>query len=131
MVAASALGAAVLGIACSGDDGPEPTPIALGEKATLAPGASLIADGVTVTFVRVERDSRCATDVTCVRAGEAFVVLVLQSGGESHEVSLEMPPQGEVRQTVAGVKFRVQQGREMTLKGFDGPVVPLEAGQAG
>lgn len=40
-----------------------------------------INDGIVITFLRVEDDSRCAADVQCVRAGEAFVVLSTTVGG--------------------------------------------------
>ena len=51
--------------------------------------AAVSGTGVRVTFLRVEQDSRCPVDVTCIRAGDATVVLRVEGrGGASEEISL-------------------------------------------
>jgi hypothetical protein len=51
--------------------------VPLGTQFTLKPGesASIASTGLTVTFDRVESDSRCPADVVCVQAGDATVAL--------------------------------------------------------
>ena len=51
---------------------------------------------LTLTFDGVTRDSRCPRDVTCVRAGEAFVHLIARfETGQPTELTLEVPPDGK------------------------------------
>ena len=42
---------------------------------SLFPGQSLEVDGKIIKFKQVISDSRCPSDVTCIRAGEAKVLL--------------------------------------------------------
>ena len=52
--------------------------------------------GMVVQFTSVENDSRCPADVTCVRAGEAFVRLKVTVGqAVPQDYSLEMVPGGQ------------------------------------
>jgi hypothetical protein len=87
----------VVFIACGGDaSGPSPTPTHPGTTPTaglrqvgvnvpfvLAPGETVELAGAQtlITFVSVTNDSRCPTDVTCVRAGDATVHLRVQAAG--------------------------------------------------
>jgi hypothetical protein len=77
-------------LACPG--GPNPTvtaPTATSQNATemviLAVGASVdvAPAGLTITFVRVEDDSRCPTGVTCVWEGDAVVVITVSQGAQA------------------------------------------------
>ncbi len=75
----------------------EPRGVRLGESFTLRVGETATVDDakVTVTFQKVVRDSRCPKDVTCIRAGEAVVVLALETeAGRSAVLELEVPPGG-------------------------------------
>jgi hypothetical protein len=68
---ASAFAAAALLSACHSptqSSGPEGVALHTSEAAQVASGA------VAVQFIRVDNDSRCATDVTCISAGNATVV---------------------------------------------------------
>jgi hypothetical protein len=69
----------------------------LGEPFTLRVGESVAVEdaGVTVSFEKVARDSRCPKDVTCIRAGEAVVHLAVASGEAKAILELEVPPGGE------------------------------------
>ena len=63
--------------------------------------------GTSLTFVRVERDSRCPRGARCIRAGEAVVVFSLREddGGVSTR-TFEVPPGGGASQSFRG--YRVQ-----------------------
>lgn len=53
-------------------------------------------DGIQVQFLRVEKDSRCAEGVQCVRAGEAFVVVrTTIDGNRPVESRVEIAPGAE------------------------------------
>lgn len=55
-------------------------------------------DGIVVEFVRVTNDSRCAADVQCVRAGEAFVTISTRvDGGAPTETSVEITLGGSAK----------------------------------
>lgn len=81
--------------------GVEPAPY--GEPFRLPLGESVaVADtDLSLTFVAVERDSRCPKGVQCVRAGEAIVVLSIQRRGETSEMRFEVPPGGAVNASFA------------------------------
>ena len=58
-------------------------------------------DGIVVEFVQVTNDSRCAAEVQCVRAGEAFVTLgTVVDGGERQLATVEIAPRGTATLTV-------------------------------
>jgi hypothetical protein len=42
-----------------------------------------VADGLAITFKRVDEDSRCPTDVQCVWAGQAIIVIEVVKDGEN------------------------------------------------
>jgi hypothetical protein len=54
-----------------------------------------VEGGLTVAFLRVAADSRCPSDVQCIQAGEARVVLELRHGGDRVESELATSPRGE------------------------------------
>jgi len=65
--------------------------VAVDQDFDLAPGATATIDGgaLTLTFEKVAGDSRCATGVQCVWAGNGAVVLtVAPSGASSYAVQL-------------------------------------------
>jgi GWxTD domain-containing protein len=71
--------------------------VRLGESFRLRVGeAARVEDaGITVTFQKVVSDSRCPKDVTCIQAGEAVVLLALDTeGGRSSVLELAVPPGG-------------------------------------
>jgi hypothetical protein len=75
----------------------EPRSVGLSEPFNLRVGeAARVEDAeFTVTFQKVANDSRCPKDVNCIRAGEAVVVLAVETEiGESAVLELEVPPGG-------------------------------------
>jgi hypothetical protein len=71
--------------ACAENSGP-----GLGQKFTLRVGqsASIDGEGLTLRFDAVLSDSRCPSDVQCIRAGEAEVRLITTQGGEATPLTL-------------------------------------------
>ena len=49
-----------------------------------------------VRFNGVAQDSRCPTDVQCITAGFATVLLSVQTALNVHDITLEVPPEGTV-----------------------------------
>jgi hypothetical protein len=88
-----ALLAAVIGMAACTHAGP--TEAALGEEFTLRAGESATVgpDSVSVTFTKVTADSRCPTNVVCVWAGDAGVLLQLSGLGDSEALELHTAAQ--------------------------------------
>ena len=70
---------------CSG--GPtQPDRVPTGRSFDLRVGeTALTTDDVRIKFDTVRSDSRCPTDVTCVRAGEAVIALTIGRVGEVPE----------------------------------------------
>ena len=70
---------------CSG--GPtQPDRVPTGRSFELRVGeTALTTDDVRIKFDTVRSDSRCPTDVTCVRAGEAVIALTIGRVGEVPE----------------------------------------------
>ena len=70
---------------------PQPTlgsrfEVALGQAVTIGP------DGLQIQFLEVTEDSRCPTDVVCVQAGQAVILVGISGGGQPpslHELTLE------------------------------------------
>ena len=79
------------------------------QSARLKVGEALQIGGArtSLTFIRVERDSRCPRGARCIRAGEAVVVFSLREddGGVS-SLTFEVPPGGGASQSFRG--YRVQ-----------------------
>ena len=60
---------------------PQPTrgsrfEVALGQAVTIGP------DGLQIQFLEVTEDSRCPTDVVCVQAGQAAILVGISGGGQ-------------------------------------------------
>ena len=57
----------------------------------LAPGqsAAIESTGTTVQFQKVVQDSRCPTNVQCVRAGEAIVRITVKSSSGTKDYDLD------------------------------------------
>ena len=68
-------------------------PITLGAPFTLRVGARAVLadDALSVRFDSVTADSRCPSNVQCVRAGEAIVQLTLRAGAIDSTVRLQTP----------------------------------------
>lgn len=88
-----------------------------------------------VHFSGVLQDNRCPTDVQCVAAGSATVLLSVQTALNVQDVSLEVPPEGtaevvvdELTITAFGVRPNAQAG--VTIAPLD-YVVGLTATQSG
>lgn len=68
----------LLALAGCGGGPSQPSPLPLGEPFELRAGArATLGDGVIVTFIKVESDSRCPLDAICVTAGQALVAVTL------------------------------------------------------
>jgi len=76
-------------LACAGNPA-QPTDIPLGRSFDLRAGSSAsLQDGLKITFIRVQSDSRCPMDAVCIWAGDAIVKVALsQSGGSQAERDL-------------------------------------------
>lgn len=63
---------------------------ALGEKFTLKTGQSAVIEGedLKIRFDAVESDSRCPSDVVCVRAGEAVIKVTATQTGQSSALTM-------------------------------------------
>ena len=80
------------------------------QSARLRVGEALQIGGArtSLTFIRVERDSRCPRGARCIRAGEAVVVFSLREddGGVS-TLTFEVPPGGGASQPFQGYRIEV------------------------
>ncbi len=86
-----------------------PVVAALGEAFTLAAGetAQVGPERTGVTFEAVVADSRCPTDVQCIRAGEAIVrVSVAAQGNGSETVEVQTNPNRD-QASVAGYTLKL------------------------
>jgi hypothetical protein len=62
----------------------------------------------TLTFVSVERDSRCPKGTRCIRAGEAVVVLSVREGnGDATTLTFDVPPGGGASQSFHGYRIQI------------------------
>jgi hypothetical protein len=69
--------------ACSGSP-TQPDRIPAGQPFELGVGQSaLMTDGLRIRFDTVRSDSRCPSNVMCVRAGEAVIAITLSLAGEA------------------------------------------------
>ncbi len=86
--------ALALALLCCGSS---PTEVAVGQEFVLAPGDTAVVSGggPRIRFEKVLQDSRCPSDVVCVRAGEVIVELTI-GDGSTETVSLQ-PGQSAVR----------------------------------
>jgi hypothetical protein len=69
---------------------PSPTSPSLGQSFTLKVGqsVSIAAEGLNLRFDAVVSDSRCPSDVQCIRAGEAEVRLIASQAGANTQLKL-------------------------------------------
>jgi hypothetical protein len=70
---------------------PEAKVVKAGDEFDLSPSQSAVVDGgaVTLTFVKVNEDSRCPTDVQCVWAGDVAAAITLGvAGGEKSPTTI-------------------------------------------
>ena len=74
----------VAGLSCSTDN----ITASLGQEFTLPVGQTVIISGenLTLKFVEVEGDSRCATGVECVWAGEAKCRMYITYNGSTSDI---------------------------------------------
>lgn len=80
----------------------------LNEPIVLSPGQAQVipSTSLTLEFLKVESDSRCPIDVSCVTGGQATVLLNLKHpGAESTRLSLGLPQPD--RATWLGYQIRV------------------------
>ena len=80
------------------------------QSARLRVGGALQIGGArtSLTFVRVERDSRCPRGARCIRAGEAVVVFSLrEDDGDVSTLTFEVPPGGGASQPFQGYRIEV------------------------
>ncbi len=83
---------------CDSDAEIASSDLAVTDQATLRLNETTIVGGVSVTFQRVEQDSRCPPNAVCVWEGIAFVTLELD--GTAHDVAVRDPerfPEAGVR----------------------------------
>jgi hypothetical protein len=63
-----------------------------------------------ITMLRVENDSRCPSDVTCIWAGNADVIFLFRNGDGEEEISLNIngaKPSGEREKVVLGYLIKL------------------------
>jgi hypothetical protein len=85
-------------------------PPAQEQPATLRVGATLQVRGgkTSLTFLAVERDSRCPKGTRCIRAGEAVVVFSLRGNdGRASTLTFEVPPSGGASQSFEGYRIQI------------------------
>jgi hypothetical protein len=82
----------------------EPTPdgaavrvVRLGLPFAISPSEAVDVEGAgtRIRFVRVVQDSRCPTDVTCIRAGDVTLELLVEIDGKQQTVELALGDRGE------------------------------------
>lgn len=97
-------------LACASNPAGQGNPQDAGTPVVLAPGESRrIPDtDLTISFVRVVEDSRCPTGVTCIREGDAAVLLRVDKPGiPASEMTLHTSGPGAVEQSVDNVTIRL------------------------
>jgi hypothetical protein len=88
IVALLALGLFAAG--CAADGGPPPPAEAAEGLATLALDQRGELDGIAVTPLRIEEDSRCPTGVQCIQAGTVRVAIRIEERGARRETLLTL-----------------------------------------
>lgn len=69
-----------------GASSPLPSPVQMGSPFQLPlTGTAALPGDRTLTFTRVEQDSRCPTDVTCVWPGQAEITVTISQPGQPAE----------------------------------------------
>ena len=71
-------------------------------------------EAITVKFIGVSQDSRCAKDVVCVRAGEAYVQTTMTlKDGEPTDYTMIITPGGETWATYGGYLVTLMEGEQI------------------
>jgi hypothetical protein len=74
-------------------------------------GVANVGGQVSLVFAGVQADNRCPSDVTCVIAGAASVVIELVDGNTASQTIVDVPPTG---------------GAAFSAQGFDGLVMAVD-----
>lgn len=88
-------------------------------------GTATLPNQQTLTFARVEQDSRCPSDVTCVWPGQAEVIVMLsQPGQPAQELSLIQRPGDEstAARSVSGLTVKLMDLTPYPTIGLSSPV---------
>ena len=69
------------------------TSVALEQEFILEPGATVTIEGqeLEIKFLGISEDSRCPSDVTCIQAGRALIMLDVKLGGNKFYTILVQP----------------------------------------
>jgi hypothetical protein len=89
-VVAIGLALVALVLACKGEGTVKTAQLGEAFRLKIAESAKLSADELKVTFKAVTNDSRCPQGTQCVTAGEAEVVLAVEMGGKSQDVTVKV-----------------------------------------
>lgn len=73
-------------------------------SASLRVGQSAKINGVQITFLGIEQESRCPIDVQCIQAGSLAVLIKLQKGIEIQRVVLESTKTYEFLNTIISIE---------------------------
>jgi hypothetical protein len=85
----------------------------LGKEFTLPAGQTIVINGesLKIKFVEVTGDSRCATGLQCVRAGEANCLMLIYKGDSQTSLTLVQEGSNEVNSmdfNVYNAQFRLE-----------------------
>ncbi|MCH7786621.1 MAG: PKD domain-containing protein, partial [Chloroflexi bacterium] len=88
--------------AAQGTSEPQPT---LGSRFEVGLGQAVVIDpdDLRIQFLEVTEDSRCPTDVVCVQAGQAVILVGISGGGQPpnlQELTLEGGAEGQASQQI-------------------------------
>jgi hypothetical protein len=100
----------ICSLACAENPAGQADPRDGATPVVLAPGESrrIPETDLTISFLRVVEDSRCPTGVTCIREGDAAVLLrVDKPGTNPSEMTLHTSGPGAVEQSVDNVTVRL------------------------
>ncbi len=105
---------------------------ALDESFTLRVGetARVESAGIEIKFEEVVSDSRCPTDVNCIRAGEAVVRFSVEAGAGHHErLQFKVPPAGsdsarfrDLLITILELKPQTESGKRIDPSAYEARV---------
>lgn len=101
---------AICPLACAANPASQAAPQDSGTAVVLAPGESrrVPEADLTISFLRVVEDSRCPTGVTCIREGDAAVLLRADKPGiPPSEMTLHTSGPGAVEQSVDNVTIKL------------------------
>jgi hypothetical protein len=109
--------------ACSSPSGPDR--VALDRPFELRVGEAVVVfpDGVRISFQEVRNDSRCPIDVQCVWAGDAEVVLQVETSPEDRE-EVTLHTDGSSQTTADVLGHRIELRRLMPENKAGVPIDP-------